>query len=192
MTSKPYRYTARPFELSQAPSISPHDCIGSNLNVHTRTGKVMRVVTRENAAVNETWISDRDRFSYTGLTHPDRAGQPRVRVDGKWHTVSWQHALEVAASGLHAVQVQEGAEQIGALASPNSTVEELYLLQKLMRAIGSPHVDARLREMDTRDQAAIATFPGMGCRSQNLKIAMRYFNWFKLTKRATACSPAFT
>jgi NADH-quinone oxidoreductase subunit G len=162
LTSKPYRFTARPFELSQAPSISPHDCIGSNLNVHTRTGKVMRVVSRDNTAVNETWISDRDRFSYTGLYHADRAGQPRVRVDGKWHTVSWQHALEVASSGIHAVQVQEGAEQIGALASPNSTVEELYLLQKLMRAIGSPHVDTRLREMDTRDHAAITTFPGMG------------------------------
>lgn len=162
LTSKPYRFTARAFELSQAPSISPHDCIGTSINVHTRTGKVMRVVTRENAEVNETWITDRDRFSYVGLYHADRMEKPRVRVDGKWHTVEWKHALEVAASGLHAALVQEGANSVGALASPSSTLEEFYLLQKLIRAIGSPHVDYRLRETDTRDQAAITAYPGMG------------------------------
>lgn len=160
LTSKPYRFTARAWELDQAPSISPHDCLGSNINVHTCYGKVMRVVTRENNDINETWIADRDRYSYTGLYHHDRLEQPMVRVDGKWRTVEWQHALEVAASGMHAVIASKGAEQLGALASPNSTVEEFYLLQKLMRAFGSSNVDYRLRETDTRDQDAMAVYPG--------------------------------
>jgi len=162
LTSKPYRFTARAWELDQAPSISPHDCLGTNINVHTRYGKVMRVVTRENMAINETWIADRERYSYTGLSHADRLEHPMVRVDGKWRTVEWQHALEVAASGIYAAIASQGAEQLGALASPNSTVEEFYLLQKLVRALGSQNVDYRLRESDTRDQDAITAFPGMG------------------------------
>ena len=162
LTSKPYRFTARAWELDQAPSVSPHDCTGTNTNVHTRYGKVMRVVTRENNAINETWIADRERFSYTALDHHERLLQPMVRVDGKWRTVEWQHALEVAASGIYAAIAASGAEQIGALASPSSTLEELYLLQKLMRALGSHNVDVRLRETDTRDQDAISVYPGFG------------------------------
>lgn len=162
LTSKPYRFTARPFELSQTPSIAPHDCIGTNINVHTRNGKVMRVVSRENIDINETWITDRDRFSYTALDHDNRVTQPMVKVEGKWRQVEWQHALEVAASGIHAVAVREGADKIGALASPSSTTEEFYLLSKLMRAIGSPHIDHRLRETDTRDQAEMGAYPGLG------------------------------
>ena len=169
LTAKPYRYTARAWELDQAPSISPHDCLGTNINVHTRYGKVMRVVTRENAAINECWIADRDRFSYTGLDHPDRLQHPMVRVDGEWHTVEWQHALEVAASGIHAVVASAGADQVGALASPNSTLEEFYLLQKLMSAIGSHNVDYRLRETDTRDQASISVYPGLGLSLSELE-----------------------
>ncbi len=169
LTSKPYRYTARAWELEQAPSISPHDCLGTNINVHTRYGKVMRVVTRENAAINETWIADRDRYSYTGLDHADRLEHPMVRVDGKWRTVEWQHALEVAASGIHAVIASQGADQIGALASPNSTLEEFYLLQKLMRALGSPHVDHRLRETDTRDHAAMAALRSFAMSQDELE-----------------------
>lgn len=162
LTAKPFRFTARAWELDQAPSISPHDCLGTNINVHTRYGKVMRVVTRDNPEINDTWIADRDRYSYTGLYHHDRIEKPMVRVDGKWRSVEWQHALEVAASGIHAVVAAAGADQLGALASPNSTTEEFYLLQKLMRALGSPHIDYRLRETDMRDQDALGTFPGLG------------------------------
>lgn len=162
LTSKPYRFKARPFELTQTPSISPHDCLGTNVNVHTRNGTVMRVVSRENVEVNETWITDRDRFSYTALTHDDRLTKPMVKVEGKWRTVDWQHALEVAVSGIHAVAVKEGIAKVGALASPNSTVEEFYLLAKLMRGLGSPHVDHRLRETDMRDQAEMGAYPGLG------------------------------
>ena len=161
LTSKPYRFTARAWELQQAPSISPHDGLGANVNVHTRYGKVMRVISKDNQAINETWISDRDRFSYTGLYHADRLDEPLVKVHGKWEVVEWQKALEIATRGLQDVVAEHGADKLGALASPNSTLEEFYLLQKIMRGLGSPHIDYRLREIDTRDQAEFAAFPGL-------------------------------
>ena len=163
LTSKPYRFTARAWELEQRSSISPHDCIGSNLHVHTHTrhGKVMRVVSRENVAINETWIADRDRYSYTGLYHADRLQAPLARIDGEWQVVEWEKALHLAALGLYDVIAKHGADKFGALASPNSTLEEFYLLQKIVRGLGSPHVDHRLREIDVRDQAAMPAFPGL-------------------------------
>ncbi|MBX3709002.1 MAG: NADH-quinone oxidoreductase subunit NuoG [Gammaproteobacteria bacterium] len=162
LTSKPYRFTARAWELDQTPSIGPHDCIGSNLHVHTRDGKVMRVVSRENTNVNQTWISDRDRFSYTGLYHADRLREPMVKMEGQWQIVEWQRAFEVAADKLRAIIAEYGADKVGALASPNSTLEEFYLLQKMIRGLGSPHIDHRLREVDIQDQHAIAMYPGLG------------------------------
>lgn len=159
LTSKPYRFTARAWELDQAPSISPHDCMGSNLNVHSRYGTVMRVVARENNAINETWISDRDRFSYTGLYHADRLGKPLAKINGKWEVVEWQKAFQLAASGLQEIVHQFGGNELGSLVSPNSTVEEFYLLQKITRGLGSQHIDHRLREIDTRDQALMPAFP---------------------------------
>jgi NADH-quinone oxidoreductase subunit G len=169
LTSKPYRFTARAWELDQAPSISPHDCIGSNLNVHTRYGKVMRVVARENAAINQTWISDRDRFSYAGLYHADRLHEPMMKIDGVWQSVEWQYALETAAAKLQSVIAEYGADKLGALASPNATLEEFYLLQKLTRALGSPHIDHRLRECDVQDQDAMPTFPSAGISMAELE-----------------------
>lgn len=168
LTNKPYRFTARPWELDQAPSISPHDCVGSNLNIHTRYGKVLRVVARENMRINDTWIADRDRFSFTGLYHDDRIKQPLVRIDGEWQIIDWQHALMHAASGLQEAIATFGADKFGALASPNSTLEEFYLLQKLVRALDSPHIDHRLRECDTEDQGMMPLFPGfnMGANAE--------------------------
>lgn len=161
LTSKPYRFTARPWELKQSPSVSPHDCIGANLNVHTLNGVVKRVVTRENNAINETWIADRDRFSYTGLYHPDRIHEPLVKIHGEWQELDWQKALEMVSTGVQEIVREFGADQLGALASPNSTLEEFYLLQKLMRGLGSQHIDHRLREVDMSDQAEMGTFPGL-------------------------------
>jgi NADH-quinone oxidoreductase subunit G len=160
LTSKPYRFTARAWELMQTPSVSPHDCVGSNLFVHTRNGEVMRVVPRENVGINETWISDRDRFSYTGL-YVDRVTEPMARVDGAWRTIEWQQAFEMLTSRLHNIIAEHGADQIGALASPNSTLEEFYLLQKIMRGLGCHHVDHRLRETDHSDQTQRGLFPGL-------------------------------
>ncbi len=161
LTNKPYRYTARPWELQQAPSIAPHDCVGSNLNIHTRNGNVMRVVARENEELNETWLADRDRYSYTGLYHGHRLAEPMARVDGQLQVVSWEQAFAIAARGLQETIAKHGADQLGALASPNATLEEFYLLQKIMRGLGSPHLDHRLREMDTSDQEHLGDYPGL-------------------------------
>ncbi len=129
LTAKPSRFRARAWELTQMPSVSPHDCVGSNLNVHTRKGKVMRVVARENLNVNEMWIADRDRFSYEGLEHADRLTQPLVKLDGRWEKTDWLPALDYAVGGLRRVMATSSGDQIAALASPNSTLEEFYLLQ---------------------------------------------------------------
>lgn len=159
LTSKPYRFTARAWELNQFPSVSPHDCLGSNIHVHTREGTVMRVVSRENSAINQTWISDRDRFSYAGLYHEDRLSKPLVKTNGVWQAVEWRQAFETAAAKLQAVIKEHGSEQVAGLASPNSTLEEFYLLQKIIRGLGSDNIDHRLRECDTQYQTA---FPSLG------------------------------
>ncbi len=152
LTSKPFRFTARAWELEQRPSIAAHDCLGSNINVHTRNGTVMRVVPRENNAINFAWLSDRDRFSYQGLYHADRLTQPLIRVAGKLQATDWETALNFAVGQLQKTLSAQGVEQLGALASPSSTTEEFYLLQKLMRMIGSHHIDHRLRQVDLSDQ----------------------------------------
>ncbi|HSW68677.1 MAG TPA: NADH-quinone oxidoreductase subunit NuoG [Gammaproteobacteria bacterium] len=161
LTSKPFRFTARAWELNQYPTIAAHDCAGSNIYAHTRSGQVMRIVPHENIAINQTWISDRDRFSYEGLNHPDRLLKPLVRANGEWKETDWQTALEMAVARLRGIITTAGAEDIGALASPNSTLEEFYLLQKLMRQLGSSHIDHRLRQTDFSDQNTMPLFPGM-------------------------------
>jgi NADH-quinone oxidoreductase subunit G len=148
LTSKPFRYTARNWELSQRKSVSPHDGLGSNLAVQVKDNKVLRVLPIENEAINECWISDKDRFSYEGLNATERLTKPMLKQDGKWIEVEWQAALEYVANGLRQIKTANGAEQIAALATPHSTLEELYLLQKLMRGLGSGNVDFRLRQSD--------------------------------------------
>jgi NADH-quinone oxidoreductase subunit G len=161
LTSRPFRFAARSWEMTQHEAIAPHDAVGSNLFVHVRRGQVMRVVPRENEAVNETWISDRDRFSYLGLAAEDRLKVPMVRRGGRLEAVDWETALAAVADGLKAVAA-EGPAQIGALASPSATVEELFLLQKLLRGLGSHNVDHRLREVDVSDQGQAPLHPGLG------------------------------
>lgn len=148
LTSKPYRYTARNWELSRRRSVSPHDGLGSNLSVQIKDNKVVRVLPVENEAVNECWISDKDRFSYEGLNSPDRLTKPMIRQGGKWMEVEWHTALEYVANGLRQISQSAGADQIGALATPHSTLEEIALLQKLLRGMGSNNVDFRLRQSD--------------------------------------------
>ena len=148
LTSKPFRYSARTWELSRRKSVSPHDSLGANLIVQVKQNKVMRVVPRENEEVNECWISDRDRFAYEGLNSEDRLTRPMLKDGGEWHEVGWEVALEHVASRLGAVRNAQGGEAIGALVSPNATLEEMYLTQKLLRGIGSDNVDFRLRQTD--------------------------------------------
>jgi NADH-quinone oxidoreductase subunit G len=148
LTSKPFRYKARSWELSRRRSVSAHDSLGSGLAVHTKDNRVLRVLPIENDAINECWLSDRDRFAYEGLSSEQRLTKPMIKQGGQWLEVDWQAALEFCANGLRQIAGGAGAEQIGALATGNSTLEEMYLLQKLMRGIGSDNVDFRLRQSD--------------------------------------------
>ncbi len=161
LTSKPFRYTARSWELSRRKSVSPHDGLGSNLAVHVKDNKVCRVVPVENEAINECWISDKDRFSYEGLNSQERLTRPMIKQDNKWLEVEWTTALEYVANGLRQISASAGADHIAALATPNSTLEELYLLQKLMRGIESSNVDFRLRQSDFSIGAKGAPWLGM-------------------------------
>ena len=148
LTSKPFRYSARTWELSRRKSVSPHDSTGANLIVQVKNHKVMRVVPLENEAVNECWIADRDRFSYEALNSDERLTQPMLKQGGVWKEVDWQTALEYVTNGLTNIKSDHGANSIGALVSPHSTVEELYLAAALVRGIGSDNIDYRLRNAE--------------------------------------------
>ena len=145
LTSKPFRYNARTWELSRRKSVSPHDSTGANLIVQVKNNRVMRVVPLENEAVNECWIADRDRFSYEALNSGDRLTAPMIKQDGQWLTVDWTTALEYVANGLKQIKANHGVDSLGLLASPHSTVEELSLAAALMRGLGSDNIDHRLR-----------------------------------------------
>ncbi|MDR3442201.1 MAG: NADH-quinone oxidoreductase subunit NuoG [Legionella sp.] len=159
LTSKPYRFTARAWEMTQHDSLAPHDCLGSNVYLHTRRDELMRAVPKENESINETWLSDRDRFSYLGLKNKSRASKPQIKKNGQWQEVDWETALKFAADGLSRIIKQHGGEQVAAFASSSSTLEEFYLLQKLMREIGVNNLDHRLQQTDFIDQANQATTP---------------------------------
>ena len=148
LTSKPFRYSARTWELSRRKSVAPHDSTGSNLIVQVKNHKVMRVVPFENEEVNECWIADRDRFSYEALNSDERLTKPMLKQGGVWKEVDWQTALEYVANGLQQIKTNHGANSIGALVSPHSTLEELYLAGKLVRGIGSENIDYRLRNAE--------------------------------------------
>lgn len=154
LTSKPYRYRARAWELAAHPSIAPHDAVGSNIEFHTRRNDVMRVVPRDNESLNETWLSDRDRFSYLGLNHQQRATTPMIKQDGQWQKTDWQTALAMVSDNLKSLKIKHGAEQIAGVISPSATLEESYLFQKLLRGLGSNNVDYRLRQQDVTENSA--------------------------------------
>ncbi|NNL07253.1 MAG: NADH-quinone oxidoreductase subunit G, partial [Gammaproteobacteria bacterium] len=183
LTAKPSRYNGRSWEMVQHAAIAPHDCIGSNIYVHTLRGDVKRVVPRDNEAINEVWISDRDRFSYEGLDADDRLTVPMIREDGAWVEADWDEALNIArAQIMHALEASAGSDdesgdqkntdpssKLAALVSPSSTLEEMYLLQKLMRALGSGSIDHRLRQSDFSDQDVAPVMPWLGQDIENLE-----------------------
>ena len=160
LTSKPFRYAARTWELGRKRSVSPHDSLGANSTIQTKANKVMRVVALENDAINECWISDRDRFSYEGLNSADRVTTPMVKQGGQWLETDWESALDYVARSLKTVVSESGPEAVAALAHPISTTEELHLLQKLIRGLGSNQVETRLRQTDVQG-AASAPWLGM-------------------------------
>jgi len=160
LTSKPFRYAARTWELARKRSVSPHDSLGSNTTVQTKANKVMRVVALENEAINECWISDRDRFSYEGLNSADRITTPIVKQGGQWLETDWESAMNYVAHSLKTISAESGSEAIGALAHPISSTEELYLLQKIVRDLGSNQIETRLGQTDISG-AASAPWLGM-------------------------------
>jgi NADH-quinone oxidoreductase subunit G len=161
LTSKPFRYSARTWELSRRKSVSPHDGLGANLIVQVKGGKVKRVLPLENEAVNECWISDKDRFSYEALDSEERLTAPMIKQGGEWKTVEWQTALEYVAHGLKNIKHEHGADNIAALATPHSTVEELVLLKKIIEGVGSSNIDFRLRQTDFALDGQIKPWLGM-------------------------------
>jgi NADH-quinone oxidoreductase subunit G len=157
LNSKPFRFRARAWEMTQQPLVAPHDCVGSNIYGHILRGQLMRVVPRPNDAINETWIADRDRFSYEAVYAADRLAAPLIREGDTWTEAPWDVALEQAAQAL-----REAGSGLAALASPSSTLEELYLFQKVARGVGARDIDHRLRMQDFRDQALDPLYPSLG------------------------------
>ncbi|NYT43407.1 NADH-quinone oxidoreductase subunit G [Alcaligenaceae bacterium] len=169
LLSKPFKFTARTWEMSRRRTISPHDSLGANLIVQTKLDRVMRVVPYENEELNECWLSDRDRFSYEGLLVQDRLAHPMIKgEDGQWREASWTDALQVVVRGFNNVREEFGAEQIGGIGTHTSTTEELALLASLMRALGSENVDFRLRQIDPGFDEAIKGVPWLGMRVADL------------------------
>jgi NADH-quinone oxidoreductase subunit G len=162
LTSRPFRFSARTWELARRKSISAHDSLGSNLVVQVKGDRVMRVVPLENEAVNECWLSDRDRWAYEGLNSDERLLSPMVRQDGQWREVDWKTALDYAAHAIRTVRAEHGAQALGALGSGQSTVEELHLLGRLMRGLDCDNVDFRLRQLDFSAEGARAGVPWLG------------------------------
>jgi NADH-quinone oxidoreductase subunit G len=157
LVSKPYRFSARAWEMMSHPLVSPHDGVGTNVYGHVLRGKLMRVVPRENEAINEIWIADRDRFSYEGVYSADRLQRPLIRKGDEWVETDWETALGKTAEGL-----KPRASGLGVLASASSTIEELYLAGRIARGLGSGNIDHRVRQRDLRDQSADPVYPNLG------------------------------
>ena len=159
LNNKPYRYSARAWEMVQSATISPHDCVGSNLYAHVLRGTVKRIVPRENESINEAWISDRDRFSYEAIYSSDRLTTPRIKEDGEWRDIEWADALSRVAEAL----VAADSDRIGFIASPAATVEEGFLLSQLASHLGTANIDHRIARRDISDQDSDPVFEGLGC-----------------------------
>ncbi|MBE7419150.1 MAG: NADH-quinone oxidoreductase subunit G [Ideonella sp.] len=175
LTSKPFRYSARTWELSRRKSVSPHDSTGANLMVQVKSDRVLRVVPLENEDVNECWIADRDRFSYEALNADSRLKSPMVKQGGQWQPVSWEAALKYVAEGLQRIRDEHGAQSIGALGSPYSTLEELHLLAKLVRGLGSENIDHRVRHADFANRAPAGQARWLGTSIASLSKLDRVF-----------------
>ncbi len=165
LNNKPYRYSARSWEMSARPTVAAHDCVGSNLYAHVLRGTVKRIVPRVNEAINETWISDRDRFSYEAIYSGDRLERPRIKESGEWRDIGWEDALAAAADWLRAAD----AGKSGLIASPGITLEEAHLLAQLADHLDTANIDHRLSRRDTTDQDNDPMYPSLGCRIADLE-----------------------
>lgn len=162
LTSKPFRFEARTWELARRETISPHDSVGSNVIAQIKNNEVLRVLPQENEAVNECWISDKDRWSYEGLVTEDRLTTPMIKTTNNvWKEVDWSEALNFVADNLREIASKE-SNSIGVLASESSTLEELYLLKKIVKHLGSQNIDTNLRSNDPRLAKSIEGVPTLG------------------------------
>ena len=157
MNNKPYRYSARAWEMVRRATVAPHDCVGSNIYAHVLRGTVKRIVPRNNEAINESWVADRDRFSYEAIYSADRLAKPRIKESGEWRDIEWEDALDAAAGAL------KDADSVGLLASPSSTVEEGHLLSRLADHLGTANIDHRIERRDFADQENDPAYPWLGC-----------------------------
>ena len=169
LTSKPFRFRARTWEMTQHEGVAVHDPVGSNIHFHVKNDQVKRVAPAANEDVNEVWLSDRDRFSYEGLNSAERLTAPMLRDEQGWHEVGWQTAIEYVSNKLQAITKEQGADSIGALISPSATSEECYLAQQLLRGLGSDNIDHRLRQTDFTDQDHAPAAPGLGLTLQQVE-----------------------
>jgi NADH-quinone oxidoreductase subunit G len=169
LNNKPFRFHARAWEMTQHALVSPHDPFGTNIYAHVLRGRLMRVVPHENEELNETWIADRDRFGFEGMYSAERVTQPMVRINGSLQAVDWEVALNAAAQSLQEARADYGAGSLGFLSSPTATVEEMYLLARIARGIGSNNIDHRLRQLDFRDQENEAAYPSLGLRIADIE-----------------------
>jgi NADH-quinone oxidoreductase subunit G len=165
LNNKPYRYSARAWEMVQRASVSPHDCVGSNMYAHTLRGTLKRMVPKENEAINETWLADRDRFGFEGMYSTDRLLTPRIRENDQWRDVEWDEALQLLAQRLQ----DSAGERIGVLATPSATLEEYALLRGIADSLGSSNIDHRLRRRNFLDQHNDPVFPWLGCDIEEIE-----------------------
>ena len=165
LNNKPYRYSARAWEMVQHETVSPHDCVGSNLYAHTLRGTVKRIVPRDNESINEAWISDRDRFSYEAIYSSDRLAAPRIKDNGEWRDIEWADALAHAADVMSAAD----GDKLGIIASSAVTVEEGYLLSQLAKHLGTANIDHRVNRRDVSDQDSDPVFESLGCAIDELE-----------------------
>ena len=165
LNNKPYRYSARAWEMVQHETVSPHDCVGSNMYAHVLRGTVKRIVPKANEGINETWLSDRDRFSYEGIYSADRLLAPRVKESGEWRDLDWEEALAIAAERL-----REGdGDKTGMLASPSITLEEAHLLSRMAEHLGTANIDHRIDRRDFSDQDNDPVYPWLGCEIADIE-----------------------
>ena len=163
LNNKPYRYSARAWEMAQRATVAPHDCVGSNIYAHVLRGTVKRIVPRNNESINESWIPDRDRFSYEAIYSPDRLASPRVKENGQWRDIDWEEALETCARQLR------NADTLGMLVSPSATVEEGHLVKLLAEHLGTSNLDHRIERRDFSDQQNDPAFPWLGCSIEDFE-----------------------
>jgi len=169
LTAKTSRFGARAWEVRQSESIAPHDAVGSNIYVHTMREKLVRVVPRDNEAINEVWLSDRDRFSYQGVMHEDRIASPMIKKDSEWVVADWQTAIDTALNAIKSVVDAKGSEALGAWVSPQATLEEMFLLQGIVRHLGSNNIDHRMMQTDFRGQGYEASMPTLGISIEDIE-----------------------